>query len=117
MAITDSNGKPINGGRGTPPNPAQIAERAANARSSLDPAAAVEAFAGSENIKGLASGAAQRVEDFVQATGFGKALRSFGLLPDAQPDEFEFIQEQVAMLIQIGESNYPYLKTLQEDLC
>jgi len=92
MAITDSNGKPINSGGGIPPNPAQLAQRAANARSSLDPAAAVEAFAGSENIKGLASGAAQRVEDFVQASGFGKALRSFGLLPDAQPDEFEFIQ-------------------------
>ena len=45
MAITDSNGKPINSGRGTPPNPAQLAERAANARSSLDPAASIEAFA------------------------------------------------------------------------
>src|SRR6056300_1082077 len=91
MAITDSNGKPINGGRGRPPNPAEIAERAANSRSRVDPAASIEAFAGSENIKGLASGAKQRVEDFVQSTGFGKALRSFGLLPDAEPENFEFV--------------------------
>lgn len=97
MAVVDSNGNPVRDGNGnpvrsgSPSSPAGNAQRASNSRSSVDPAAAVEAFAGSENIKGIVSGAKQRVEDFVQSTGFGKALRAFNLLPDAEPENFEFV--------------------------
>ena len=96
MAVVDGNGNPVrdsNGNavtQGGTSGPAGRAQRASNSRSSVDPSASVAEFAGSENITGLVSGAKQRVEDFVQATGFGKALRSFGLLPDAEPSGFEF---------------------------
>lgn len=97
MAVTDSNGNPVLDGNGNPVRQggartaASGAQRQSNSRSSVDPAAAVEAFAGSENIRGLAAGAKQRVTDFVQSTGFGKALRAFNLLPDAEPEDFEFV--------------------------
>jgi len=91
--ITDGLGNAVGVGniaRGAASLAGQL-QKAANAKSSVDPAASVAQFAGSENIKGLASGAKQRVQDFVSSTGFGKALRGLNLLPDAEPEDFEFV--------------------------
>lgn len=95
MAIRDGNGNIVNdltrAANAVANSPAAQNLRQAASRANVDPAAAAEAFIGSENIIGAAGKAVQGVKDFASATGFGKALRAFNLLPDAQPESFEFV--------------------------
>lgn len=84
----------------------RIQESLASARRvAANPRASVENLVGSALKTGtnLVDGAKQRVEDFVQSTGFGKALRSLNILPDAVPQEINFTEGTWASSAQSGD--------------
>jgi hypothetical protein len=71
-------------------NPRNARNLASQIRNSENPLASVANTVGSEFLKtgaNFVDSAKQGVEDFVSATGFGKALRAFGLFADAVPQE------------------------------
>ena len=73
-------------------NPREIRNRASQIRNSVNPLQSVENLVGSNLRMGtnLINSAKQRVEDFVQDTGFGKALRALNLFADAEPPSIDF---------------------------
>ena len=71
-------------------NPRIAQNLRSQSRNQQSPFESVANTVGSEFLKtggDFVNTAKQRVEDFVQDTGFGKALRAFGLFADAVPKE------------------------------
>lgn len=81
MAIFDGNGKQLQRAVGSAVQNA--AEQVKSFTSGAgNPASSAAATVGSE----LANGVKDRLTDFADSTGFGKALRAFNLLPNAEPE-------------------------------